>query len=59
MEGTLWNFITFKNPLPSVRFEAANLGFNGKHANHYTTDTDLFRRVLRPIGRMLNIFIPE
>jgi hypothetical protein len=33
-------FITFKNPLPLARFEPMNLGPNGKHANHYTTEDD-------------------
>jgi hypothetical protein len=28
------DFIDLKNPSPSARFEPANLGFNGKHANH-------------------------
>jgi hypothetical protein len=33
-------FVTLKNPLPSVWFEAINLGSNGKHANHYITEKD-------------------
>jgi hypothetical protein len=30
--------IALKNPSPSAGFEPTNLGCNGKHANHYTTD---------------------
>jgi hypothetical protein len=30
----VWIFITLKNPSPSAGFEPANLGSNGKHANH-------------------------
>jgi hypothetical protein len=32
------DFIALKNPLPSTRFEPANVGSNGKHANHYNTE---------------------
>jgi hypothetical protein len=34
----LQNSIACKNPLPSAGFEPANLGSNGKHTNHYTTE---------------------
>jgi hypothetical protein len=34
-------FIAFKYSLASTGFEPANLGSNGKHANHYTTVDDL------------------
>jgi hypothetical protein len=37
----LWIFITLKNPLPSAGFEPANLGSNGKHGNHQTTEGDI------------------
>jgi hypothetical protein len=33
-------FIALKNPSLSAGFENANLGSNGKHANHYTTEDD-------------------
>jgi hypothetical protein len=33
-------FIALKNPLALAEFESANLGFSGKHANHYTTEGD-------------------
>jgi hypothetical protein len=33
-------FIAIKNPLFSAGLEPANLGSNGKHANHYTTEID-------------------
>jgi hypothetical protein len=33
-------FIAFKNPSLSAGFERANLGSNGNHDNHYTTDND-------------------
>jgi hypothetical protein len=38
MEGVLWIFTAVKNPSPSAEFEPANLGYNGKHANHYATE---------------------
>jgi hypothetical protein len=31
-------FIAFENPPLSAEFEPANLGFNNKHDNHYTTE---------------------
>jgi hypothetical protein len=37
-EGVLRIFISLKNPMPSAGFEPANLGSNGKHATHYTTE---------------------
>jgi hypothetical protein len=33
-EGVLHMFIAVKNPSSSTGFEPANLGYNGKHANH-------------------------
>jgi hypothetical protein len=33
-------FITLKNLLPSARFEPADLGSSGRHANHYITEDD-------------------
>jgi hypothetical protein len=33
-------FIALKNPSPLARFELANFGSIGKHANHYTTEDD-------------------
>jgi hypothetical protein len=33
------DFITLQKPLSSAGFEPANLGSNGKHDNHYTTET--------------------
>jgi hypothetical protein len=39
-EGMLWIFITVKNPSTSAGFKPTNLGTNGKHANHYTTEND-------------------
>jgi hypothetical protein len=33
-------FIAHENPL-SAGFEPVNLGSNGKHDNHYTTENDL------------------
>jgi hypothetical protein len=39
-EVMLRTFITLKNPLSWSRFEPANLGYNGKHSNHYTTEGD-------------------
>jgi hypothetical protein len=41
-EGVLRNFIALKNPSTSAGFEPANLGFSGKHDNHYTTEGDKF-----------------
>jgi hypothetical protein len=32
------DFIALKNLSPSAGFKPANLGFNIKHANHYTTE---------------------
>jgi hypothetical protein len=29
-----------KKTLPSARFEPANLGSNGRHVSHYTTEDD-------------------
>jgi hypothetical protein len=31
--------IAFKNPFSSAGFEPASLGSNGKHANHWTTES--------------------
>jgi hypothetical protein len=39
-EGMVQIFIILKIPLPSARYEPANLGSNGKHANHQTTKDD-------------------
>jgi hypothetical protein len=47
MEGVLRIFITLKNLSPSVEFETANLGSNGKHTNHYTTEATITRKVER------------
>jgi hypothetical protein len=33
-------YIALSNTSPSVGFEPANLGANGKHANHYTTGNE-------------------
>jgi hypothetical protein len=40
-------FIALKNPVVSAGFESANLRFNGKHDNHYTTENDLFNLNLK------------
>jgi hypothetical protein len=40
-EGVLRTFIALKNPSPLARFEHANLGSNGKHANQQITEDDL------------------
>jgi hypothetical protein len=42
-EVVLRIFIAIKNPLFSTGFEPANLGFNGRHDNHYMTENDFFR----------------
>jgi hypothetical protein len=34
------DFYRRKNTSPSTVFETANLGSNGKHANHYITEDD-------------------
>jgi hypothetical protein len=34
----LRNFITLKKSITLARFQSVNLGSNGKHANHYTTE---------------------
>jgi hypothetical protein len=39
-EGALGIFIALKNQSHSAGFEPANLGSNGKHANHYITEDD-------------------
>jgi hypothetical protein len=39
-EGVLLIFIANENPSPLVSFEPANLGSNGEHDNHYTTEDD-------------------
>jgi hypothetical protein len=39
-EGVLRIFIDLKNPSPSLGFEPANLGSNGKQAEHYITEED-------------------
>jgi hypothetical protein len=39
-EGVLRIFMAFKNASPSSGFEPANLRYNGKHANHCTTEGD-------------------
>jgi hypothetical protein len=42
-EGMLQNFIILKNPLLSARIEPTNIGSNGKHTRHYTTEGDLLK----------------
>jgi hypothetical protein len=37
-EGVTRIFVALRNPSPSAGFEPANLGSDGKHANHYTTE---------------------
>jgi hypothetical protein len=37
-EGVVRIFIALKNPSPLPRMGPANLGSNGKHTNHYTTE---------------------
>jgi hypothetical protein len=39
-EDALLIFITHKNPIMSGGFEPAKLGSDGRHANHYTTETN-------------------
>jgi hypothetical protein len=39
-EVVLWMYMTPKNQSLSAGFEPANLGSNGKHDNHYTTEDD-------------------
>jgi hypothetical protein len=34
------DFITLKNPSLSAGLQPANLGSNGKHDNHYTTENN-------------------
>jgi hypothetical protein len=41
MESVLQIFVSLKNPSASAGIELANLGSNGKHANHYTTVDDM------------------
>jgi hypothetical protein len=41
-EGVLSIFIALKNPSPSARSEHANLESNGKQANHYNTEDELW-----------------
>jgi hypothetical protein len=40
-EVMLQIFIALKNPSLSASSEHTNLGSNGKHNNHYTTDNDI------------------
>jgi hypothetical protein len=40
--------MALKNTLLSTGFEPANLGSNGKHDNHYTTQNDI--RQIRRLG---------
>jgi hypothetical protein len=42
-EVVLWLFIILKNPSSSAGFQPANLRFNGKRDNHYTTEADITR----------------
>jgi hypothetical protein len=37
-EGALRIFIALKKSIASAWYEPANLGSNGKYANHYTTE---------------------
>jgi hypothetical protein len=41
-ECMLQIFIALENPLPLAGIEPMNLGFNSKHATHYTTDDNNF-----------------
>jgi hypothetical protein len=41
-QSVLQIFVAIKNPLSSAGFEPANLRSNSKHANHYTTEGDLY-----------------
>jgi hypothetical protein len=43
IEGVPQTFVALKSPSPSVGFASANLGFSGKHANHYTTEATALR----------------
>jgi hypothetical protein len=36
-EGVLWVFIAVTKSIASAEFEPMNLGYSGKHTNHYTT----------------------
>jgi hypothetical protein len=36
-------FIALKNPSSSVGFETTNLGSNGEHVKHFTTEATAFR----------------
>jgi hypothetical protein len=40
-EVTQHIFMALENPPSSAGFEPANLGSNGKHDNHYTTENDM------------------
>jgi hypothetical protein len=49
-EDVLWIFITLKNPLPQPGLNT-NLGSNGKHTNHCTTEapcSDIKYVIFRP-----------
>jgi hypothetical protein len=48
-------FITFKTHLSSARFEPANLGFNGKHDNHQTTDGNFRQSKKTLLKAMINV----
>jgi hypothetical protein len=41
--GVLRTSIVPKSPSPSAGSQPANLGSNGKHAKHYTTDDELVK----------------
>jgi hypothetical protein len=43
-KGVLRIFIDLKTPSPAEGFEPANLGSNGKHANHYTENDRLINK---------------
>jgi hypothetical protein len=61
-EGVLRIFITLKNASPSAELEPANLGSNGKHANHLlprTTFVNILHTFKMKDQSMQNKILPE
>jgi hypothetical protein len=56
MEVVLRNFITLKNLSSSAVFEPTNLGSNGKHHNHNTTDNKKYHRTTMKIAQTLEYY---
>jgi hypothetical protein len=52
-------FFALKKSIASARFEPMNFGFDGKHANHYTTEVTNIILNSHFISKLLNVIEPD